>query len=940
MTELRHLAYALRDPLLWAAVLLSLLLSTLAYQLPFSYTLEVASSDAAPYLTNFYPPQDVEGRAARWSHAYSYITLPGTGGNRQLRVVVEYNASRAGVSSPPPVTVSGIVGGEELYRQKWQPPAGWQMMRLDVDAAHPLALEQRDLQIELRTDVYRPPDYQGNELGVLVSRVTIAPLPGAPWQPVIPNVRIMALVGVLVLGVYLLVARIAAIRPGLRSIRRFAAVSAGLIGLAVAGGIALSVVELSRVLLPITWMVYGGYFALAIVVHTWPRTASLLAREARALSAAIRYRPLVALMLLSPIAFSFGLQAPLDYEIDIGSGHDAPFIRDFNHSMFPLPGGTPGDYRTTSAHSYITIPGVGSDNVYSVTLRLAPGAGAASRGEIRVLVNGAEATRWRLVPGWQDVTFSAGSGPARAFNAANLEIEILAPAELVEGGEQRGVLVDRIEIAHSDTAAPFSRSPAHEAGLLAGVMLLYLLVVRFAGLRPTLPARRLALLAAAPTVVVLAWGLRIHRVDILLALPHLLVTLLGGYLLLVVGNRQSVTASRLPVSRYWLPILALAFILRYGFSGLPQLNVVDLPYHLKWLNVLIGGDFGRLYFPGELSSVPPEWSLNVLIPKSPLFYVVMWPLGLFRGLDLGPAMLFVVSLMDAAMVPVIFALAARVERRWRGSWQSWSWWAALAYAVMPLAFRALAFGILPTIFAQTLTLLALALPTLWPERLRRPAWLVGWVLLLAGSLVAFPTALAFNTPVVIVLALGWAWRRAAPPRTPVLMLGGLGAAVVLSFAAYYQLYVGPFLTRTLPALAGGTTVRGKELWPGGPLEMLGWSAGYVVNWFPLLLLPIAILYLWRPSNQKGELGSPQSSRLWVLLIAWLGVLLVGLLLNLRFDMIGKHLYYTVPAGALAAGLVLSRLWLRGLGRPYARWLAVLAGLSLAWATLAFMAERL
>ena len=52
----------------------------------------------------------------------------------------------------------------------------------------------------------------------------------------------------------------------------------------------------------------------------------------------------------------------------------------------------------------------------------------------------------------------------------------------------------------------------------------------------------------------------------------------------------------------------------------------------------------------------------------------------------------------------------------------------------------------------------------------------------------------------------------------------------------------------------------------------------------------------------------------MLLLAWLVVLVGGMLLNLRFDMIGKHLYYAMPAGAIACGLVLSRLWLRGLGR--------------------------
>src|SRR5262245_56320061 len=162
--------------------------------------------------------------------------------------------------------------------------------------------------------------------------------------------------------------------------------------------------------------------------------------------------------------------------------------------MYPLPDGTPGNYRTTSAHSYITFTGVGSDNVYSVTLRLDPGTGSASEGEVRILANGLEVARGRLAPGWQNVGFEATSGPAHAFSPSNLQIEIFFPAELVEGGEQRGVLVDWVGITQTGSTALISRSPAHEAGLLSGVLLLYLLVVRFAGLHPTMQARRLGLL--------------------------------------------------------------------------------------------------------------------------------------------------------------------------------------------------------------------------------------------------------------------------------------------------------------------------------------------------------------------------------------------------------------------------------------------------------------
>lgn len=948
MRELRHLANALTNRALWLAFVVSLLLAAAAYQLPFQYDLNLGSQQAGAYITNFYPPQDIEGRAARWSHAYSYIRLPGTGGNRALQITLDFNTSRAGAENPRPINVRAFVGGEELFRGALPPLGVWRTMTLRLDNTHLTALAARDLVIEIRTDVYRPPDYQGNELGVLVSNLKVEPLPGAAWQPVVPNVRVMLLLGLLVLGVYLLTSRLFALASSGRTLPSlFGAVPALLAtaaGLLVAVAIASDVVGLSPALQPLVASVVAAYVLLLAGIYLLPSLLPGLRDEGRVISRALNYRPLFALVLAAPILLSFGFQAPLALTLDIGSGHDTPYLRDFNPPMFPMPDGSPGDYRFTSARSVVLIPGAGSDNVFRVTMRLNPGASA--RGPVRVLMNNSELARVQLVPGWQDVSFEATSGPARVFSPSDLELEIRAPAEVVEGGEQRGVMLDRVTVRLVRNLGAFTTSPAHEAGLILALALLYLLVCRSAGLHTNLPSWRLGALSGLAALVTLMWALRVQRADVALALPHLLLTLGAGYLLLIGASHllaRPTTAghiSRFTFHNLLATIFATAFMLRYGFSALPQFNVIDLPYHLKWLRILIDGDFGALYFPGQLSSVPPEWSLDVLIPKSPLFYVAVWPLGLLRGVDLGSAMLFVVSLLDAAMVFAMYALVARLSPRW-------AIWSAGLYALMPLAFRSFAFGILPTIFAQALTLLVMAWPTVRPfdtaERHgmgRRYVVFGGWVVLLAASLIAFPTALAFNSFVLVLLALGWFWWEAAPRSNPIWLLGGLAAALTLSFAVYYGLYVGPILTRTLPSLAGGTSIRGKEIWPGGPAEMVGWTAGYLVNWLPWFLLPLALALLWLRGSAGRAESRALARRLGVLMLAWLLVLLGGMLLNLRFDMIGKHLYYTMPAAALAGGLVLSRLAALRAGQRYSLALACLAGLSVAWAALAFMAGRL
>jgi hypothetical protein len=262
---------------------------------------------------------------------------------------------------------------------------------------------------------------------------------------------------------------------------------------------------------------------------------------------------------------------------------------------------------------------------------------------------------------------------------------------------------------------------------------------------------------------------------------------------------------------------------------------------------------------------------------------------------------------------------------------------------MPLAFRAFAYGVLPTIFAQALTLAVMLTPLLRPLALRRPWPFVGWVLLLTASLIAFPTALAFNTAVLVFVALVWAIRGSAPPGTTARVLAGVALALGLSIALYYGLYISSFITKTLPALTGGIGPGGKGWWFAGPGEMLGWTAGYLVNWLPYGLVPVAVAWLWL--GWRGPRGASSGSdgstaRLAALMAAWLLVLLGGMLLNLRFDLIGKHLYYTMPAAAIAAGALFGALWNRSAARGLGRWLAVLCTLSIAWAALSFLVTRL
>ena len=340
------------------------------------------------YISNFYPPQEIEGRAARWSAAFAYIRLPGTGAT----ALCGYNwiSIRPGralrIQSRQPLRLSWAASS--FSAGPTLPVRAGQTITLDVDRQHPAALAARDLVIELRTDVFRPPDYQGNELGIAVSNVSVDPLPGAGWQPVVPNVRVMLLSLALVLGVYLFVARSYAGGRTERRVPRWLVVVPLAASLLLAAWLALDVLGLAAALLPLTLGIYVAYLLLLAAYYLLPLVAPTMLVEARAIYMALNYPALLGLVVAAPILFGIAFQAPTSYTIDVGSGHDTPFLQGFNPPMYPMPDGSPGDYRFTSQLAVISIPGAGANNTYSVTMRLNPGTGPASQGRVAIVANG------------------------------------------------------------------------------------------------------------------------------------------------------------------------------------------------------------------------------------------------------------------------------------------------------------------------------------------------------------------------------------------------------------------------------------------------------------------------------------------------------------------------------------------------------------------------
>ncbi|KPV52275.1 hypothetical protein SE17_16450, partial [Kouleothrix aurantiaca] len=177
--ELRMLAQYAREPQLWLALLVGLVLWALAYQAPFAYQINIGGNQATrhqrhdePFLSDFNasePPSlynHPEITPYRWTKEHSEILLPGVGGGR-WHVLVR--------------ATSGRPDGSSIQTQ-WE--AGSGPIRIQVDGRPALyALEASatpagDLRLTLDAPAL-PNAADRRTLGMVLYRVAVEPDTGA-----------------------------------------------------------------------------------------------------------------------------------------------------------------------------------------------------------------------------------------------------------------------------------------------------------------------------------------------------------------------------------------------------------------------------------------------------------------------------------------------------------------------------------------------------------------------------------------------------------------------------------------------------------------------------------------------------------------------------------------------------------------------------------------
>ena len=652
-----------------------------------------------------------------------------------------------------------------------------------------------------------------------------------------------------------------------------------------------------------------------------PSIPPVLAAEGRAARRLLAWGPAWLLLAATLVAIVAAYQTTRPYTVDVGTPRDEAYVRNFHARLQDVD----RPYRWSDVYGYVLFPGLGGGRPFTLTLQLDPGRPAP----VSVLIDGQVVYTGTLAAGWHNLTLPVHADRAAIVASRDVLVEVRAPGYRTPDApaEAKGVKVARVGLAPAPGGF-ITPALAPLGELLVAVLLAYLLVGRALG-RPAGAgwARTVALVAATAAAAGLALALAADHVAVAVAAPHLVVTLATTLVLLalldVLLRRRDWPVA---AARGLAGAVAGGFLLRYGGIALPQAVIIDMPYHMKWLRTLLAGDWQSLYFPGGLSAVPPEWGLSVLIPKSPLFYAVFAPLGALP-VDLDSAVKWGICFLDATVV-----LAAAWLARRAGASRPAAALGGAIYAVMPLAFRAFAYGILPTIFGQWLAAACfVALTALAARRWTLAHWL-GLLVLLTLTLIAFPTVALFVSLLIVALTLIWplsdrAWRSRAW-RLPAL----LAAAWALALLAYYGLYVSPVLASVAALMAprpgGGATVR----WPGGLPDLLAWTADYVVSLLPAVLggLGLALLVA------RPRAGAGPRRAIW-LLAAWATLAPLFVLVNSRVDMIGKHLFFTMLPLAAAGGVALWTLARRS--RPGAL-LAGLALAALAWQAVVFWAARL
>ena len=337
-----------------------------------------------------------------------------------------------------------------------------------------------------------------------------------------------------------------------------------------------------------------------------------------------------------------------------------------------------------------------------------------------------------------------------------------------------------------------------------------------------------------------------------------------------------------------LAISSFGFVLWFLSMAFPLYAGGHFGFHTAIAEEIWQGQFLLYYLPepGSMLSRQQQWG-NVIVPHSCLFHTIVSPFAAFPSIWFHTLTKLFLSTLLFAIATTSALLATRVCDPRTGTY------AAAIVVGLPTGFQLLGLGHLMTLFGCWAATLALAFIILVSDRLSERSIFVVSLVLLSLCFLSYTGSLLF-TSLSLATAAALLFRKEPhlAKRLWTLLIAGWAVAMVL----YYGNWILPFLRETIPSLASdlGSDSIDFASRIAAQTEKLAYTLGS-----PLVLLTgLAGLYRLR-GRDRVLLGS------WALAIVGFG------LLDLAFNFLLKHHYYSFPA--IAIGVALAFRWLEERG---------------------------
>ena len=844
---------------------------TAAYQVMRPIVVDLGSPMAVPLSARgLYPAEE----GYRWTNGQGAVAIPGPGPGRAVRVDTIVSAWRPRGTPAPQLRVTAE--GASLVAQPGPAPIA---LGLPVTTG-PSARGRVD--VHLDSDTFAPGRGDPRTLGVRLHEVRLAPA-GSAFQPGLPPLLplLWALGAVqLVFWTGVIVAVDA------RRAREAGVIAAALVATGLVFARAWTVW-----LLPAATYAEAALLLLVTVVPQQVRAALSVAVDAgsRLLSPlrTLDPRPLAALVMLGAAGIVAAYRMQPVVVIPMGSGRETAFEQGLG-SFDALDGVR---FRHVAGRASLDLRDLGGGEWRASVTAASPGVprslplADAGPGVVEAMVG----------PEWSthEITAHAPSGWRSGLT-------LTFPGSRRDDLWLREVRIDR---GH---AWPSLRIVL--AVIAAGLLLA--VAMRASGL----PGRT-AWIGAFILETLEAAAIAADPAAAIPHLPHLVAVVFLGAIVTAFARAVAVRGEERAAS---LPPAALAaggigFMAWLAATTAPLYRGGHFVFHSSIAEEIWKGRFLLYYlpYPGSMLSQQAQWG-NVIVPHPALYHTLAAPLAALPHAAFFTAEKVLLALLLAAMVWACAALAARLGPPGAATP------AAILMAGMPASFQLLGLGHLMTVlgcWAMTMAVTYLALN--WDRLGERRRW---WraVLLLTLCYLSYFAGLLFMLMVIAIAAIALVRRQPAFVRA-LLTAGAMAAA--LAFAAYYVNWTWPFLSESVPQLLGGSGAHSSS--SAGALPSRIAAAPHKLAYtFGSVLVPLFGLTGLIVARRGVER---------VLLLAWAAVLPVFSGLDLFFNFLLKHHYFTMVPVAVGGGVLLARVAERG------RWGRVLAVAALV--TVAVLAAR-